>query len=115
MADKHFGAQLYSKGAIASSPLARGVTLTALPTHVVHSAACGPFDTSEMLYAKQLIRFEHHFFAVTRSYGKPPASMKHLRERPVSLPNDERPDHTCDRAFKTRSNRYAVQGVRMTA
>ena len=51
----HFGAQLYSSGAIASYPQVRGVTLTALPTHVVHSAAFGPYGTNEMLYAKQLI------------------------------------------------------------
>jgi hypothetical protein len=33
----------------------RGVTLTALPTHAVHSAAFGPYGINEMLYAKQLI------------------------------------------------------------
>ncbi len=51
----HFGAQLYSSGAIASYPQVRGVTRTALPTHIVHSAAFGPYGTNEMLYAKQLI------------------------------------------------------------
>jgi hypothetical protein len=52
---EHFGAQLYSSGAIASYPQVRGVTLTALSTHIVHSAAFGPYGTNEMLYAKQLI------------------------------------------------------------
>ena len=52
---EHFGAQLYSSGAIASYPQVRGVTLTALPTHLVHSAVFGPYGTNEMLYAKQLI------------------------------------------------------------
>lgn len=51
----HFGAQLYPSGAVASYPQVRGVTLTALPTHLVHSAAFGPYGTNEMLYAKQLI------------------------------------------------------------
>ncbi len=51
----HFGAQLYSSGTVASYPQVRGVTLTALPTHLVHSAAFGPYGTNEMLYAKQLI------------------------------------------------------------
>ena len=51
----HFGAQNYSSGAIASYPQVRGVTLTALSTHIVHSAAFGPYGTNEMLYAKQLI------------------------------------------------------------
>jgi hypothetical protein len=53
---EHFGAQLYASGAIASYPQVRGVTLTALPTHIVHSAAFGPYGTNEMLYAKQLIK-----------------------------------------------------------
>ncbi len=52
---EHFGAQNYSSGAIASYPQVRGVTLTALSTHIVHSAAFGPYGTNEMLYAKQLI------------------------------------------------------------
>lgn len=52
---EHFGAQLYSSGAIASYPQVRGVTLTALPTHIVHSAVFGPYGVNEMLYAKQLI------------------------------------------------------------
>lgn len=52
---EHFGAQNYSSGAVASYPQVRGVTLTALSTHLVHSAAFGPYDTNEMLYAKQLI------------------------------------------------------------
>lgn len=52
---EHFGAQEYSSGAVASYPQVRGVTLTSLPTHIVHSAAFGPYGTNEMLYAKQLI------------------------------------------------------------
>lgn len=52
---EHFGAQTYSSGAIASYPQVRGVTLTALSTHLVHSAAFGPYGTNEMLYAKQLV------------------------------------------------------------
>lgn len=51
----HFGAQLYPSGAIASYPQVRGVTLTALPTHIVHSAAFGPYATGEMTFAKQLV------------------------------------------------------------
>lgn len=295
---EHFGAQLYSSGAIASYPQVRGVTLTALPTHIVHSAAFGPYGTNEMLYAKQLIdqvpndsltvfdrgflsaeilcaltrsgnerhfiipaksntrweviegdgndcivrmrvspqarakcaglpefwearaitvvdqharkrvlltslrerrrykpsdiancyerrwgietsyrelkqtmlgtaltlrsktvdgvyqeiwgtliaynmirleiakaaltvkceptevsfirafhliQFELHWAAVTRSYGKLPASMRHLRERLVSLLNDERPDRKYDRAVKSRPNRYPVRVLRKTA
>lgn len=52
---EHFGAQLYPSGAIASYPQVRGMTLTALPTHIVHSAAFGPYGINEMLYAKQLV------------------------------------------------------------
>lgn len=52
---EHFGAQNYSSGAVASYPQVRGVTVTALSTHLVHSAAFGQYGTNEMLYAKQLI------------------------------------------------------------
>ena len=45
----HFGAQLYASGAVASYPQVRGVTLTALPTHIVHSAAFDLYGTNEML------------------------------------------------------------------
>lgn len=52
---EHFGAQSYASNTVASYPQVRGVTLTALPTHLVHSAAFGPYSTNEMLYAKQLV------------------------------------------------------------
>jgi hypothetical protein len=145
----HFGAQSYVGETVASYPQVRGVTLTALPTHLIRAAVFGPYATNEMLYAKQLvahipvdsltvfdrgflfaeilcaltsgadnrhflipakslvvkceptevsfirafhlIQFELHWAAVTRSYGKLPASMQHLRERVVSLLNEERP------------------------
>ncbi len=51
----HFGAQNYASGAIAGYPQVRGVTVTALATHIVHSTAFGQYGTNEMLYAKQLI------------------------------------------------------------
>jgi len=51
----HFGAQAYASGAIASYPQVRGVTLTAIPTHLVVDAAFGRYDTNEMLYAKTLV------------------------------------------------------------
>lgn len=50
----HFGAQDYAK-VVASYPQVRGVTLTALPTHVVRNAVFGPYGINEMLYAKQLV------------------------------------------------------------
>ncbi|MGJ9420870.1 transposase domain-containing protein, partial [Massilia sp. CMS3.1] len=46
---EHFGAQGYVGGTVASYPQVRGVTLTALTTHLVHSAAFGPYSTNEML------------------------------------------------------------------
>ena len=52
---EHLGAQKYCSGAVASYPQVRGVTLTALSKHLVHSAAFGQYGTNEMLYAKQLI------------------------------------------------------------
>lgn len=51
----HFGAQVYASNTIASYPQVRGVTLTAVPTHLIRSATFGPYGTNEMLYAKNLL------------------------------------------------------------
>jgi len=52
---EHFGAQNYVGATVASYPQVRGVTLTALPTHLIRDAAFGPYDRNEMLYAKELL------------------------------------------------------------
>lgn len=75
---------------------------------------CEPTEVS-FIRAFHLIQFELHWAAVTRSYGKLPTSMKHLRERLVSLLNDERPDRKYDRAVKARPNRYPVRVLRKPA
>ena len=75
---------------------------------------CEPTEVS-FIRAFHLIQFELHWAAVTRSYGKLPASMKHLRERMVSLLNDERPDRKYDRAVKAKPQRYAVRVLRKPA
>lgn len=72
---------------------------------------CDPMEVS-FIRAFHLIQFELHWAAVTRSYGKLPASMKHLRERLVSLLNDERPGRKFDRAVKAKPNRYATRVLR---
>lgn len=72
---------------------------------------CAPTEVS-FIRAFHVIQFELHWAAVTRSYGKLPESMKYLRERLVSLLNDERPDRKYDRAVKARPNRYAVRVLR---
>lgn len=74
---------------------------------------CEPTEVS-FIRAFHLIQFELHWMAVTRSYGKLPASMKHLRERLVSLIKDERPDRKFDRVVKAKPNRYAVRVLRKT-
>ncbi|QTD89532.1 IS4 family transposase [Burkholderia anthina] len=51
----HFGSQVYASNTIASYPQVRGVTLTAVPTHLIRSATFGPYGTNEMLYAKALL------------------------------------------------------------
>ncbi|QPI47357.1 IS4 family transposase [Massilia antarctica] len=51
----HFGAQKYAKGSVASYPQAKGVTLTAVPTHLILDARFGPYATSEASFAKELI------------------------------------------------------------
>lgn len=75
------------------------------------NAKCKPTDVS-FIRAFHIIQFELHWAAVTRSYGKLPSSMKHLRERLVSLLNEQRPGRTCDRAVKARPLRYAVRKVK---
>lgn len=50
-----FGAQVYPSGRVSSYPQVRGVTLTAVPTHLIARAAFGPYGTNEMLYAKELL------------------------------------------------------------
>lgn len=51
----HFGAQNYAGDTVASYPQVRGVTLTALPTHLIRNAAFGPYATNEMTFAKELV------------------------------------------------------------
>lgn len=75
---------------------------------------CEPTEVS-FIRAFHLIQFELQWAAATRSYGKLPASMKHLRERLVSLLNDERPDRKFDRAVKAKPQRYATTVVRKSA
>lgn len=72
---------------------------------------CDPTEVS-VIRAFHLIQFELHWAGVTRSYGKLPASMKHLRERLVSLLKDERPGRKCDRAVKATPKRYTVRKVK---
>lgn len=50
-----FGAQVYPSGRVSSYPQVRGVTLTAVPAHLIERAAFGPYGTNEMLYAKELL------------------------------------------------------------
>ena len=75
---------------------------------------CKPTEVS-FIRAFHLIQFELYWAAVTRSYDKLPASMKHRRERLVSLLNDERPDRKFDRAFKAKPQRYATRVLRKPA
>jgi hypothetical protein len=51
----HFGAQTYASHTVSSYPQVRGVTLTAVPTHLILDAAFGPYGVNEMLYAKELL------------------------------------------------------------
>lgn len=60
----HFGAQNYSSGAVASYPQVRGMTVTALSTHLVHSAAFGHYGTNEMLYATAAVRYPPALFVI---------------------------------------------------
>ncbi|KQV59385.1 MULTISPECIES: IS4 family transposase [unclassified Duganella] len=52
---KHFGYHVSPSGRISSYPQVRGVTLTAVPTHLIRDARFGPYGINEMLYAKELL------------------------------------------------------------
>jgi hypothetical protein len=52
---EHFGAQGYANSKVANFPQTRGVTLMAVPTHLVLDARFGAYKTSEKAYAKELI------------------------------------------------------------
>jgi hypothetical protein len=51
----HFGAPAFAKGAVASYPHARMVTLSALDTQLVLRAPFGPYEKSEMSLALELV------------------------------------------------------------
>lgn len=51
----HFGGHVYPSGRISSYPQVRGVTLTAVPTHLIRDAQFGPYGINEMVYAKALL------------------------------------------------------------
>jgi hypothetical protein len=75
------------------------------------AAKCLPTQVS-FIRAFHIIQFELHWAAVTRSYGKLPASMKHLRERLVSLIKEQRPGRKYDRAVKARPQRYKARVIK---
>ena len=52
---EHFGYHVSPSGRISSYPQMRGVTLTAVPTHLIRDARFGPYGINEMLYAKELL------------------------------------------------------------
>lgn len=61
---EHFGAQVYAK-TVSSYPQARGVTLTALPTHLIADAAFGAYSEHEVHYARELVpRIPDHSLTV---------------------------------------------------
>lgn len=51
----HFGAQNYAKAKVASYPQTRGVTLMMVATQLIRDARFGPYKTSEITYAHELL------------------------------------------------------------
>lgn len=51
----HFGAQNYPNNKVASYPQARGVTLIMLATQIIRDARFGPYKTSEVTFAHELL------------------------------------------------------------
>jgi hypothetical protein len=52
---KHFGASAAAHDRVGSYPQLRAVTLTAIATRLVCDASFGPYDTNEMIWARELI------------------------------------------------------------
>ena len=71
-------------------------------------ARIAPTDIS-FVRAFHTIQHEMMWAAVTPAYAKLPACLKRLRERLKSLPNEKRPERTCDRVVKSRPKRYTVR------
>jgi len=69
---------------------------------------CEPTEIS-FTRAFHLIQYELHWAAVTRAQGKLPALLQRLRQRLVSLLNEERPGRKFDRAVKALPVRYTVR------
>jgi hypothetical protein len=74
----HFGAQAFADSKIAHFPQSRGVTLMAVATHLIVDARFGPYKTSEMAYAKDMLPgipdntltiFDRGFFAAELLYN----------------------------------------------
>lgn len=74
---------------------------------------CEPTEIS-FIRAFHVIQYELHWAAVTRSYGKLPSLLLHLRQRLVHLPNEEWPDRQADRAVKALPKRYPVRIIKKT-
>lgn len=53
---EHFGAQNYAKSKVSSYPQARGATLMMVETQLVRDARFGPYKTSEITFAHQLLQ-----------------------------------------------------------
>ncbi|MCX7220879.1 MAG: IS4 family transposase, partial [Burkholderiales bacterium] len=75
---------------------------------VALAVKCEPTEIS-FVRAFHLIQYELQWAAVTRSYGKLPDLLKRLRERLVSLLNEERHDRYYERTVKAVPQRYLVR------
>lgn len=51
----HFGAQIYANDKVSSYPQTRGVTLMMVDTQLICDARFGPYSTSELTYAHELL------------------------------------------------------------
>lgn len=52
---RHFGASMAAHDRVGSYPQLRAITLTALPTHLIRDTEFGPYDSNEMVLARQII------------------------------------------------------------
>lgn len=76
-------------------------------------ADCAPTDIS-FVRALHIIQYELHWMAITRSLGKLPSLLQHLRERLVTELIVKRPGRKADRVVKSKAQRYPYRKTKKT-
>lgn len=77
-------------------------------------ADCAPTDIS-FLHALHVIQYELHWMAITRSFGKLPSLLQHMRKRLITELTVKRPGRKADRVVKSKAQRFPFRNVKKKA